>query len=84
MTQKERLVFAFSGSTYACLSIAAERYFGICYPNMDSCYRKFRFYVVGIALACIFIDTPRFFEVQVWHDEKISLSIVSGSINYKL
>ena len=47
------------------MSIAAERFLGICYPNRDSWYRKFRFYVIGIISACVLIDFPRFFEVQV-------------------
>ncbi|TRY74638.1 hypothetical protein TCAL_15614, partial [Tigriopus californicus] len=53
-----------TGSTYSCLAIAAERYLGICHPNRNPCYRKFRFYVIGIFLACLAIDLPRFFEVQ--------------------
>ncbi len=64
-TCAERLCFLHPGSTYACLSIAAERFLGICYPTADAWYRKFRFYVIAIFGACILIDAPRFFEVRV-------------------
>ena len=58
------------GSSYSALAIAAERYFGICHPNTDSCYRKLRFYVVAILSACLVIDLPRFFEMRpAWSDK---------------
>ena len=58
-------IFVLTGSTYSCLSIALERFLGICYPNMDPKWRKFRFYAIFIFAACVLIDAPRFFEVQV-------------------
>ena len=58
-------ISSFSGSSYTCLAISLERYMGICYPNTSNRFRKLRYYSVAIVLACLLIDTPRFFEVEV-------------------
>ena len=57
-----------TGSTYLCVAIAAERYLGICRRNsfLD---RKCRYYILGILVLTITIESPRFFEV-IGHVEK--------------
>lgn len=61
-----RKIFSyFSGSTYLCVLIAFERYLGICHSNGSGQFRKLRYYMIVLALMCIAIDSPRFFEIEV-------------------
>ena len=63
-----------TGSTYLCVAIAAERYLGICHRN-SQLHRKFRYYLLGILVLTICIESPRFFEVEVHYDKDGSHSL---------
>lgn len=62
--------FAMTGSTYACVCIAVERYLGICHSSLSSRYRKLRVYLIVLTCLCLAIDSPRFFEIESVFDEQ--------------
>ena len=55
--------FASTASTYACLSVAFERYISICRGQTDSSFvtKKVRYYILVILLISAIVDVPRFF-----------------------
>ena len=54
-----------TASTYACLSVAFERYISICRGQTDSSFvtKKVRYYILVILLISAIVDVPRFFEL---------------------
>ena len=62
-----------TGSTYTCLAIALERFLGICHAhsNSDFLIRRSRFYIGGILLVALLIDSPRFLELK--YEKDVSL-----------
>ena len=63
--------FPFTASTYACLSVAFERYVSICWGQSDSSLvtKKVRYYIFVILLISAIVDVPRFFELTPDIDE---------------
>ena len=57
--------FVSTASTYACLSVAFERYISICRGQTDSSFvtKKVRYYILVILLISAIVDVPRFFEL---------------------
>ena len=58
-------------STYACLSVAFERYISICRAQTDSSFvtKKARYYILVILGISAIVDVPRFFELTPDLDE---------------
>ncbi len=46
------------------MAIALERYLGICHSQSDFLIRRSRYYICAIAVVCLLIDMPRFFEIS--------------------
>lgn len=59
--------------------IAVERYLGICHSNVSARFRKLRYYMVVLVLACFAIDTPRFFEIEVINNQLFQLKMIFHS-----